>query len=184
MREGLFLLRVTTIFSMQQNSGAILDFIENIFSMLGNPIVIYAVLGIQYLIVKQRIRTLVHLTYLMIGLYFMVILKQAFQESRPFWYNINIDIIEWFCPVDFGNPSGHSFIAFAMYEPLLSDFVGTGKKKVFLIIWVVVAVLVIISRMYLGAHSLDQVVYGSLIGLSFLVIYRFWFQQFLYDTYR
>lgn len=71
-----------------------------------------------------------------------------------------------------------------MYEPLLSDFIGTGKKKVFLAIWVVVAVLVIISRMYLGAHSLDQVVYGSLIGLSFLVIYRFWFQQFLYDTYR
>lgn len=38
--------------------------------------------------------------------------------------------------------------------------------------------------MYLGAHSFDQVVYGSLIGLSFLVIYRFWLQEFLYDTYR
>lgn len=86
--------------------------------------------------------------------------------------------------MDFGHPSGHSFIAFAMYEPLLSDFLGTGKKKIFLFIWVVVAVLVIISRMYLGAHSIDQVVFGSLIGLSFLVIYRFWLQQFLYDTYR
>jgi membrane-associated phospholipid phosphatase len=71
-----------------------------------------------------------------------------------------------------------------MYEPILSDFMGTGKKRAFLYIWVVVGVLVVISRMYLGAHSIDQVVFGSLIGLSFLVIYRFWLQQFLYDTYR
>lgn len=61
--------------------------------MLGNSIVIYAILGLQYLFVKQRIRTLVYLTYLMIGLYFMVVLKQAFQESRPFWYSPNINII-------------------------------------------------------------------------------------------
>jgi membrane-associated phospholipid phosphatase len=152
--------------------------------MFGNTIIIYAILGVQYIYVKQRIRTLVHLTYLMIGLYFMVVLKQAFQESRPFWYHTSINIIEWFCPTDFGNPSGHSFIAFSMYEPLLSDFIGTGKRKVFLFIWAVVGVLVMISRMFLGAHSLDQVVFGSLIGLSFLVIYRFWLQQFLYDTFR
>jgi membrane-associated phospholipid phosphatase len=144
--------------------------------MLGNPIIIYAVIGVQYLYVKQRIRTIVHLTYIMIALFFMVVLKQAFQESRPFWFNSSISIFEWFCPTDFGNPSGHSFIVFAMYEPLLSDFLGTGRKKVFLLIWAIVAVLVVISRMYLGAHSFDQVVFGSLIGLSFLVIYRFWFQ--------
>jgi membrane-associated phospholipid phosphatase len=176
MREGLFLLGVNLIYDMQDNSGPLLNFIENLFSMLGNPIVIYAVIGVQYLYVKQRIRTIVHLTYIMAGLYFMVLLKQAFQESRPFWFNPSIDILEWFCPTDFGNPSGHSFITFAMYEPLLSDFLGTGKKKVYLFVWAAIAVLVVISRMYLGAHSLDQVVFGSLIGLSFLVIYRFWLQ--------
>lgn len=176
MREGLFLLGINLIFGMQEHSGSLLNFIENIFSMLGNPITIYAIIAVQYLYVKQRIRTIVHLTYLMGGLFFMVVLKQAFQESRPFWYNPNISIFEWFCPTDFGNPSGHSFIAFAMYEPLISDFVGTGKKKINLFIWAIIAVLVVISRMYLGAHSFDQVVYGSLIGMSFLVIYRFWLQ--------
>jgi membrane-associated phospholipid phosphatase len=184
MREGLYLLGMNMIYKMQDVSGGLLNFIENIFSMLGNPIVIYAIIGVQYLYVKQRIRTIVHLTYLMIGLYFMVVLKQAFQESRPFWFNTNIKILEWFCPTDFGNPSGHSFIAFAMYEPLLSDFLGTGKQRLYLFVWGFIAVLVVISRMYLGAHSFDQVVYGSLIGLSFLVIYRFWLQEFLYDTYR
>ena len=184
MREGLFHLGVNIIYRMQDVSGGLLNFIENIFSMLGNPIIIYTIIGVQYFYVKQRIRTIVHLTYLMIGLYFMVVLKQAFQESRPFWFNTSINILEWFCPTDFGNPSGHSFIAFAMYEPFLSDFVGTGKQRLYLFIWGFIAVLVVISRMYLGAHSFDQVVYGSLIGLSFLVIYRFWLQEFLYDTYR
>jgi membrane-associated phospholipid phosphatase len=176
LREGLFFYGVNLIFNMQENSGGALNFIENVFSMLGNPIVIYAVIGAQYLYFKQRIRTLVHLIYIMGGLYFMVVLKQTFQESRPFWFNQRISIFEWFCPVDFGHPSGHSFIVFAMYEPLLSDFLGTGKRKVYIFIWAVIAILVVISRMYLGAHSLDQVVFGSLIGLSFLVMYRFWLQ--------
>lgn len=93
LREGLFLLGVNLIFTMQEGSGAFFDFIENIFSMLGNPIIIYTIIVLQLFWVKQRIRTIVHLTYLMIGLYFMVVLKQAFQESRPFWYNLNIRII-------------------------------------------------------------------------------------------
>jgi len=81
-------------------------------------------------------------------------------------------------------PSGHSFIAFAFYEILLSDFIGTGKKKFYLYLWFVVAIGVVISRMYLGAHSLDQVVYGSLIGMSYLIIYKFWVQKFLYQTLK
>lgn len=86
--------------------------------------------------------------------------------------------------MDFGMPSGHSFIAFAMYELLLSDFVGTGRSRVYLYVWFFMAVGVVISRMYLGAHSLDQVVYGTLIGLAFLVIYKYWLQAFLYQTLK
>lgn len=63
-----------------------------------------------------------------------------------------------------------------MYEPLLSDFIGTGKKRILLFIWVVLAVGTAISRMYLGAHSFDQVIFGSLIGISWLIIYKFWLQ--------
>ena len=69
-----------------------------------------------------------------------------------------------------------------MFEPLISDFVGTGRKKIFLFVWAFLSIFVLISRMYLGAHSLDQIIYGGLIGLSYLVIYRFWLQNFLYET--
>lgn len=169
------------IAKMQENSGDVLNFIENVFSFMGN-LLIFIILGVEYLYVKRRIRTIVMLIYIMIGLYFMVLLKQTFQEPRPFWYSPTIDILEWFCPTDFGNPSGHSFAFFAIYEPLISDFWGTGKNRILIWIWFVVGILMVISRMYLGAHSLDQVVYGSVIGLSFLIIYRYWLQSLLYRT--
>jgi hypothetical protein len=38
-----------------------------------------------------------------------------------------------------------------------------------------------ISRMYLGDHSLDQIIFGALLGITFLVIYRFKLQYLLYN---
>jgi membrane-associated phospholipid phosphatase len=37
----------------------------------------------------------------------------------------------------------------------------------------VMAALVMLSRMYLGAHSADQIVFGGLLGLALLVIYKY-----------
>ena len=79
MREGLFLLGINIISDMQTNQGSGVIFIENIFSLLGNPIIIFTVIGIQVLFFKKKIRTYVNLIYLMAGLYIMVVLKQAFQ---------------------------------------------------------------------------------------------------------
>ena len=63
---------------MQNSSGPLLNFIENIFSFIGN-IMIFIILGAQYFYIKQKIRIIVTLIYVMVGLYFMVVLKQAFQ---------------------------------------------------------------------------------------------------------
>ena len=67
-----------------------------------------------------------------------------------------------------------------LYEPLLSDFIGLGPKKVLIGVWTVIAALVLISRMFLGAHSLDQIVFGGLLGLAFLIMYKYKFQELLY----
>jgi len=79
MREGLFLLGLNLISDMQTNQSDGVKFIENMFSMLGNPIIIFTIIGIQVLFFKKKIRTFVNLIYLMSGLYIMVVLKQAFQ---------------------------------------------------------------------------------------------------------
>lgn len=81
--------------------------------------------------------------------------------------------MDWFCPTGFGNPSGHSFGIVALYEPLFSDFVGTGASNFFIFTWIIVVGLVMFSRLYLGVHSLDQIFFGALLGLFFVVVYRF-----------
>lgn len=135
---------------------------------------------IELFVVKERVRSLIHLIFITGAFYYVAVIKQTFQESRPFWYDDHIQINEWFCPTDFGNPSGHSFIVILAYEPILSDFVGTGPKRVLLAVWLVISALVLISRMYLGAHSLDQIIFGCLLGFAFLIIYKFQFQRMLY----
>ena len=65
---------------------------------------------------------------------------------------------------------------------MISDVFGCGPKKVWTFVWLFVAIMVMISRMYLGAHSLDQIVFGGLLGLSFLVYYKFFLQELLYET--
>lgn len=79
MREGLFLLGINLISDMQTNQSDGVKFIENLFSLFGNPIIIFTVIGIQVMFFKKKIRTYVNLIYLMAGLYIMVVLKQAFQ---------------------------------------------------------------------------------------------------------
>lgn len=49
-------------------------------------------------------------------------------------------------------------------------------------VWVLIVPLVMVSRMYLGDHSLDQIMFGALLGISFLVIYRFKLQHVLYNV--
>jgi predicted neutral ceramidase superfamily lipid hydrolase len=49
-------------------------------------------------------------------------------------------------------------------------------------IWAVFSALVLISRMYLGAHSLDQIIFGGLLGFAFLIIYKYQFQKMMYSA--
>lgn len=36
--------------------------------------------------------------------------------------------------------------------------------------------------MYLGAHSLDQIIFGGLLGFAFLIIYKYQFQRMMYEA--
>ena len=139
-------------------------------------------MAVYLAVVKERVRTIVHLIFLTGALYYMTILKQIFEESRPFWTSNQIQQLEWLCPLSFGNPSGHSFVAVVLYEPIISDVLGSGPRKVWTVLWFLLAVGVLISRMYLGAHSLDQIVLGGLLGLCFLIYYKFFLQELLYQA--
>jgi hypothetical protein len=128
-------------------------------------------------------RSSIHISYFLATTFFIAVLKQIFQESRPVWFNGKIDRYEWFCPKDFGNPSGHSFAVFPLYEPILTDIIGYGKFRFAGLILIILGFIVPISRMYLGVHSANQIIIGMTIGVIFLTMYRFKLQETLYNLY-
>lgn len=47
----------------------------------------------------------------------------------------------------------------------------------------VLVVMIPISRMYLGVHSLNQILFGLSLGTVFLVLYKYIYQKALYELY-
>jgi hypothetical protein len=92
--------------------------------------------------------------------------------------------LEWGCPSEFGNPSGHSWLVTVIYEPVITDLTGLGYYSLGSLFPVVVAVLVPLSRMYLGAHSGNEVLMGLTLGFGMCVLYRLLLQRKLYRVFE
>ena len=76
---------VNEIYTMQSHASGFLNFVENVFSLLGNTIIVAILLVLYLVFVKERIKSLVHIIFLTGSLYYMTVLKQIFEEARPFW---------------------------------------------------------------------------------------------------
>jgi hypothetical protein len=61
--------------------------------------------------------------------------------------------------------------------------IGFGKKNVFGLMVLGLCALVPISRMYLGVHSANQILFGLVLGMIFLVLYKFVYQKLLFVLY-
>lgn len=181
----LFIEGINFIYAYQhiQNYGWI-HVIQNIFSLFCQPFFVGIVLIVYYIIVNRKLLLIVHLSYFLFATYIIALLKQSFQQSRPIWYESKINNWEWFCPKDFGNPSGHSFAVILLYEPIISDSIGYGGRfRPMAFILLIGMVVVPLSRMYLGVHSANQIFFGLSMGSVFLILYKYIYQKALYELY-
>lgn len=96
----------------------------------------------------------------------MGVTKIIYHNPRPFM--MRDDIESDTCSRGYGNPSGHSMsIAVATFTVVL---IYNGYKAQFkhrgLYLWLLIAIAVVLtfitgfSRLYLAAHSMDQILYG------------------------
>ena len=85
------------------------------------------------------------------------LIKLIFMRSRPFE---TLDITSLVMVSGSSFPSGHAAGAFAAMFILGKEF---PKLKV---LWMILAALVGVSRIYLGLHYLSDVAVGALLGLS------------------
>ena len=122
-------------------------------------------------------KSYLYLTILILSVYFDNVLKIIYSNPRPFW--VSLTISKYNCEGGYGNPSGHAFSSSCLYLTiwhLTSDNEFFNKRywlRVFYLgIILIFIFLIIFSRLYLGVHSLNQLLYGFLLGLS---LYAFFF---------
>lgn len=90
--------------------------------------------------------------------------KLVFHAPRPYWVEPEIQALS--SSKGFGMPSGHALVATAVWGELARRRNRPGMR--FLFAGVVFGVG--ISRVYLGVHSISQVLAGALAGLLFLYL--------------
>ena len=94
--------------------------------------------------------------------------KLVYSQGRPFILDESVYIT---CESGYGNPSGHSFQFTSNLLALAQLFIDFFKlsKKYFIIIYIVCAILILsinLSRIVLGVHSINQVIFGDTLGFT------------------
>ncbi len=149
------------------------DSFFSFFSLRGNSIFIWLSVALLLIFFEEKI----HKKFILYLLFALCIssllvfgLKNIVQRSRPIQTDSNpstslrvnrlqlIQPISTICPTDFSFPSGHAATAFAA-ATVLAVF---DKKRGWFYFFV--AVLIGISRIYLGCHYFFDVLTGGLIG--------------------
>lgn len=118
---------------------------------------------------KQRLRCVYYTFTFVVIMTVMNVTKLSYADPRPYWSSENV--MAYKCSQDFGNPSGHSMTSMCVCMLLWLDYVysnpeSSGLRKTLLFIAAMCFALAIgYSRLILGVHSVDQIVYGLLIGV-------------------
>ena len=163
---------ITFIIKMQ-DWGEWLSPIMKVITDLGNPAVYLLITAIIYWSFDRQWGLKLAL-FLTVVISLNSILKQMCFAPRPFWVDPDIKAIK--VSNGFGMPSGHAQAStFWLFTGsfLHGLYTDSGWKR--WLTWIVVIALVILvgfSRVYLGAHSIIQVLAGLVIGIVLLCIFR------------
>ena len=108
--------------------------------------------------------------------------KILYRQERPLWINPEINInTQHSC--GYGNPSGHSLSSSCLYLSfwyVLSEILNNliNNKKLFNVVKYAIfsfclgiIYLIMTSRIYLGVHSINQIIFGFLIGLGIFLLF-------------
>jgi membrane-associated phospholipid phosphatase len=107
------------------------------------------------------------LTVCILSVYIDNVFKMIYGNPRPFWVDPTISLA---CDGGFGNPSGHSFSSSAVYLTvwhMITQFKILRRTLIkigLLILFLALAAAIVLSRLYLGVHGINQILYGSLLG--------------------
>ncbi len=88
-------------------------------------------------------------------------------------------MLEWTCYTEYGCPSGHAMMGVILMEFIVRFFARSSKfvaKYIVLFYFLIIflELIVMFSRIFLGMHAINQVMFGFMIGVySFIPYYLF-----------
>jgi membrane-associated phospholipid phosphatase len=86
------------------------------------------------------------------------VFKLAFHTPRPYWYDTRVLALS--TETTFGMPSGHSQNAASLWGLMAASLRGRGVTAFFIVLIIMIG----ISRIYLGVHFVRDVLLGWLVG--------------------
>ena len=107
----------------------------------------------------------------------ITILKTMIHEARPFMTHTVSPAI---CPLEYGNPSGHSMISSSVFFTFCElgcrhmGWIGSNeilKRRIFQFLTAIGVLVVSFSRIWLGVHTLNQILNGWVWGFSLQLLF-------------
>jgi undecaprenyl-diphosphatase len=170
-------VRVST--ELQETSGAPLDQIMLAATFLGSTVVVCSLAAVIALLLakKKHGRAGWFVLFSLLSIPLDMVLKQIWARARPDQNIVHVVVQR----VGFSFPSGHALVGTSFYGCLavlawvhLRDH---AVRKPLVIGLGALPILIDVSRVYLGAHWLSDVIGGTTVGLILLVVLTSWYRH-------
>lgn len=167
-RDALFDYSIDAIKELQEDRNKGFTMFLQILSYIGDGPLYYFAIFVAWLCCSMS-RQFYYLFVSAFGLSIMCMGKLIYGEARPYFVDSEIDPLGE-CTAGYGNPSGHTIYIFLWSVMLYLDVLdGFSKKPLpiafFALVVVPFCALNGFSRLYVGVHSLNQIVFGACLGL-------------------
>lgn len=141
------------------------DQLFQIITMLGEDYFFMAGVALIYWCINKGFGYKLGFAYLSNGLINTTV-KQTFRIPRPFERDTTLRVLRQETAGGFSFPSGHTQCTASFWTSMMLEI----KSKWIYLIGIILIILVGISRMYLGAHTPQDVLVGAAIGASWVFI--------------
>ena len=158
---------------IQQFQCPFLDFMMNVFSLIGEMAFIWIIFTTIYAVVnKQWKPVIILLVSLLINhTICTVFFKNILKRIRPFKYTSTLISHAWDATNGYSFPSGHSSSSFCAATVL------SGICKSNRVFWYILASCVAFSRIYLNVHYPSDVLCGAIFGIMIGKIISYYFNK-------
>lgn len=143
---------------------------------------LWAIVGLLYIFQRNTKNNIMMLFGSFSLMYFQALFKLLLVDGRPTFYSDKLPSEDCIC--DYGNPSGHALcttgLLLFIYQNLKNNWeISKSMQRFLKFIFILIGICMGFSRLYLSAHSFNQIIIGAIIGRGVFI-----FTTNYYDTIR